>query len=544
MKNKIICGDSAEKLKKIEDNSVDLIVTDQPYRYGFMGKNWDLKKDFTVIWEECLRVLKPGAFAFIMNAPRSDCQLLLLTELANAGFDIKFSPIFWTYASGFPKAMNISKAIEKRKGIKGIKIPASEVGFMKPDNQDWHQTKHQIIMPKIQTNIAKKFDGSYAGFQPKPAVEMINIVMKPLSEKSYIDQVLKNGKGITWLNDCRIPYSEILDGLNTLKYVQGLTYNKDVIVPFGQSNTAKENYKIDLKNKEKRRKKIIALKENAKNEKYNINSPEYRKAVKEDIESSPQFQKALASFNKLKKKLVGGRLSQEKRWTFADEKVDGYKTQDFDDVDLNLKGRFPANLLISDRVLDMGKNMKTGDVNPHKSKGTSKIYGDGKGYLQGKKITSSTKGDSGDYSRYFSLDNWWKEHIKELPKKIQKTFPFLYCSKASKQEKDKGLKNLPLKTTEGMRKNAGPALVEKDYSKRTQMHNTHPTVKSIKLMSYLITLGSRPRDVILDPFAGSGTTGIACKLEDRQFILIEKEKEYYDLMKKRLKSYKTQRKLM
>jgi site-specific DNA-methyltransferase (adenine-specific) len=66
------------------------------------------------------------------------------------------------------------------------------------------------------------------------------------------------------------------------------------------------------------------------------------------------------------------------------------------------------------------------------------------------------------------------------------------------------------------------------------MKNNHPTVKPIKLMTYLVTLGSRPTDLVLDPFAGSGTTGIACIQTGRDYILIEKDKDYYNIMLERL----------
>jgi site-specific DNA-methyltransferase (adenine-specific) len=66
------------------------------------------------------------------------------------------------------------------------------------------------------------------------------------------------------------------------------------------------------------------------------------------------------------------------------------------------------------------------------------------------------------------------------------------------------------------------------------MKNNHPTVKPVKLMSYLITMGSRPTNTVLDPFAGSGTTGIACIQTGRDYILIEKNKDYYNIMTERL----------
>ena len=144
MKRQLIHGDSVKELKKFDDNSVDLLCTDPPYGYGFMGKHQDtfkekdstksqqvgwmspgMKKDtygmkefFDPIWKECLRVLKPGALAFVMSAPRSDVQTIMSQTLRDSGFDISFTPIYWTYASGFPKAMNIGKMIDKQKGAK------------------------------------------------------------------------------------------------------------------------------------------------------------------------------------------------------------------------------------------------------------------------------------------------------------------------------------------------------------------------------------------------------------------------------------------
>lgn len=65
---------------------------------------------------------------------------------------------------------------------------------------------------------------------------------------------------------------------------------------------------------------------------------------------------------------------------------------------------------------------------------------------------------------------------------------------------------------------------------------THPTVKPLKLLAYLITLGSRAGDVVLDPFLGSGTTAIAAKQLGREYIGIEREKEYVEIAEARIKS--------
>jgi len=139
--------------------------------------------------------------------------------------------------------------------------------------------------------------------------------------------------------------------------------------------------------------------------------------------------------------------------------------------------------------------------------------------------------DSGSFSRYFDLDKWWEERIKNLPASVQKTFPFLIVPKASKSEKNRGCEDLPLgeppasarsKPAEGRQSPLG-----------NPRQNYHPTVKPLKLMSYLITLGSREGDTILDPFGGSGTTALASKLLGRHCIISEVEKKYCEIAAKR-----------
>ena len=97
----IVCGDCKDVLAIIPDESVDLIVTDPPYGISFMGKDWDRAVPPVDIWRECLRVLKPGAFAFVMSIPRMDCLSEMGKRLAEAGFETGFTPIFWAYASGY-----------------------------------------------------------------------------------------------------------------------------------------------------------------------------------------------------------------------------------------------------------------------------------------------------------------------------------------------------------------------------------------------------------------------------------------------------------
>ena len=126
--NKIYNMDCMKGLKKISDDSIDLIVTDPPYGLtnlnplnliddesikskGFMGKEWDNLPP-VAIWKECLRVLKPGGFAFVMSIPRQDALMIMQYRLAKAGFNINFTSLYHAFASGFPKSYNIAKGVE------------------------------------------------------------------------------------------------------------------------------------------------------------------------------------------------------------------------------------------------------------------------------------------------------------------------------------------------------------------------------------------------------------------------------------------------
>lgn len=165
---------------EIPDNSVDEIVTDPPYGYSFMGKDWDKVVLGVEYWKECLRVLKPGSFAFVMSAPRQDVLGRMIVNLTDAGFDTGFTSLYWAYAQGFPKAMNIGKAVDKRLGaerevISGVPKPEEYSGKFDQRSSTERPKDNGAITPE-----AKALDGSYAGYQPKPAVEVILVCMKPL----------------------------------------------------------------------------------------------------------------------------------------------------------------------------------------------------------------------------------------------------------------------------------------------------------------------------------------------------------------------------
>jgi len=194
------CSDALTILRGLESDSIDLLATDPPYGIGFMGKDWDKALPDKEIWRECLRVLKPGAFAFVMSIPRSDCLSRMIISLEDAGFGVNFTPIFWTYASGFPKAQNIGKAVDKRLGaereVVGSRILKGNAGVDTKtkggtyvSGQSFTGVK-EISIEKATTPQAKALDGSYGGFQVKPSVEVVIVAQKPMTEKTYVGQAL------------------------------------------------------------------------------------------------------------------------------------------------------------------------------------------------------------------------------------------------------------------------------------------------------------------------------------------------------------------
>ena len=99
-------GDSAEVLKQYPDNHFDSVVTDPPYGIEFLGKDWDSNTGAIEVWQECLRVLKPGGYMLAFSAARTYHRLAV--NLEDVGFEIK-DQIMWLYGSGFPKAQDIGK---------------------------------------------------------------------------------------------------------------------------------------------------------------------------------------------------------------------------------------------------------------------------------------------------------------------------------------------------------------------------------------------------------------------------------------------------
>ena len=188
---KLINNDCIIAMKEMPDNSVDSIVTDPPYELGFMGKSWDSSGvAFNVeVWQEALRVLKPGGHLIAFSGSRTYHRMAVAIE--DAGFEIR-DQIMWVYGSGFPKSLNIAKALDKSEGLlehegTGMIPDGSPTMSMYPAIKP-----SEYVSPEPPGFHAKQWDGW--GTALKPAHEPMVLARKPLIG-TVANNVLTHGTG-------------------------------------------------------------------------------------------------------------------------------------------------------------------------------------------------------------------------------------------------------------------------------------------------------------------------------------------------------------
>jgi len=498
MKQKLINGDCIEELKKLPDNSIDSIVTDPPYELGFMGKEWDKSgiANNPKLWKEALRVLKPGGHILSFGGTRTYHRMAVAIE--DAGFEIR-DCIFWCYGSGFPKSHNIGKAIDKKLGNKRKVVGERTDGAYSPGtaNQGINEytalklSKENNSNPKRGEDFGKITKGNSKwegwGTALKPAVEPIVLGRKPLSEKTIVDNVLKHGTGGINIDDSRVTLGD----------------NEKVVRNFNDfSNQYGAEVGIG---------KIPLLKSEA--------TPQGRFPANLILEC------ICDEVIEGKEEVVS--IHDAPTGTFAGGEQDRGSIKNYRERNVG-KTIIHTNPDCPCYVLDE----QSGDL----SRGKKRIVKGG-GHQEGGMVGGKSKkiiptidyGDKGGASRFF--------------KEIEGDRIF-YAAKASKSERNNGL--------EGFEEKPGGALVGNNIETQNpgnkigaepnkQVQNTknnHPTVKPVKLMKYLIKLITPPNGTVLDPFMGSGTTGVAAKLEGFNFVGIEKEEEYIKIAEARIKNYK------
>ncbi len=195
---KIIHANNIDYLRTLKDNSVDSVVTDPPYGISFMGKKWDYDVPSVELWQEVFRVLKPGGHMLVACGTRT--QHRMAVNIEDAGFEIR-DIVAWVYGSGFPKSMDVSKAIDKMMGAEREVIGYKKV-MGKNDEIIYGKYKGGIQnITKPSTEEAKQWQGW--GTALKPSMELWTLARKPL-DGTVAQNILEYGVGGINIDGCRV----------------------------------------------------------------------------------------------------------------------------------------------------------------------------------------------------------------------------------------------------------------------------------------------------------------------------------------------------
>lgn len=521
---KIFVGNNIELLKKYPDNFFDSIVTDPPYGLGkepnaeemlqawittgylevkgtgFMGKEWDAFVPQPIFWKEVFRVLKHGGHVVSFFGTRTYDWGVMSMRLA--GFEIR-DCIQWLYGSGFPKSHNISKAIDKMYGaereIVGKKTTGNakqktnksgEFGVWANENTSGTQ-KVDVTAPS--TDQAKEWDGW--GSALKPANEPIVLARKPLEKGlSIAENVLKWGTGAINIDASRISVSEN-DKNHRENPSQGNSGENSIFGVGGHNGNLQQDGRFPSN--------VILT-----------HHPECKCLGLKKFKPSNGSGRASEKGGGFNKGMFGNGTSDNIGGTFIDE--NGEETIE----NWNCHDDCPIKVL---------------DEQSGERKAGGKVVG----------TEPSKTGQNGIYNTYNRIENDPYSDTGGASR-------FFYVAKASKSERNFGLTGFEEKTSgslnfrnpESSGRSEDAPSVEKMGGLTEKRTNFHPTVKPVKLMQYLVRMITPPNGTVLDPFSGSGTTGVACKIDGFNFVGLELSEEYAKIAQARIDAFVEEKELI
>lgn len=514
----------------IPDQSVDAVCTDPPYGIGFMGKDWDsfrpeqvakrqqqnarkgterrsaqypdrvgssqgggvgIKYDeslagnqrfqaWMTLWaEEALRILKPGGHLLAFGGTRTSHRLACAIE--DAGFEIRDS-LLWMFGSGFPKSLDVSKAIDKAQGAEGhwrqedhpgragprqpSEAGGAKIGQIQAQRGPDEEGLRHVYEPS--TDAAKEWEGW--GTALKPAHEPIVVARKPLAG-TVAANILEFGTGGINVDGCRIKTDE--DDPNL------------------RSNPTKSNGLRSI---------------------FGVGDVEYRRGPEE----SGRWPANVVLSHTCLCGPVGTRIIKGD----PRETGEGKRPGGFADIGAeNGDGKPNAAVYGNEEVVEWdcapgcpvaALDAQTGNLQSgFMAAGTQR---EGIGYRGGlgTQVANDTYGDAGGASRFF------------------------YCAKTSRAERNAGLDEFEKRPLNWSSGDQSPGTFQAEGTERAA-RNSHPTVKPINLMRWLVRLVTPPGGIVLDPFVGSGSTGCAAVLEGFDFVGIEREAEYVAIAEARIK---------
>lgn len=605
----VLHGSNLHLLAVVRDNFAHAVVTDPPYGLSFMGRDWDKALPDPRTWSECLRVLRPGGHLVAFGAPRLVHRLTC--QIEDAGFEIR-DQLLWVFGSGFPKSLDVSKAIDAAAGA------VREVVGHHASPGSLGTTAYGVMERKVvditapATDAARQWSGW--GTALKPAYESITLASKPYpqsEERARLVAVLTQLEmQLCWLshaNDAERCSTSSRLGLagacvSALRDAEALSATRGALCALtgtSQSEWAArsclstvtswrsilEDLSIDTSTcitetgssqtttwktlrclASEITPRTIILEEIAQPGRWLNASPaasvlsavcESMRGTRARSALATAISSGLTSYRDadahslgpayepivLARKPLDGTVAQTvQRWGTGAINVDGCRVEGEKGVPASVSnagglgwstggdmarkaeqnGRWPANLILDEAAGAM-LDVQSGTT---KSSAASGVVRNGRsGGIMGavgKLRDGRPEGhsDSGGASRFF------------------------YCPKASRSEREDGLDHLPSRVVDPSREDDAAARGNPRTGAGRSgeaRRNPHPTVKPVDLMRWLVRLVTPPGGMVLEPFAGSGTTLVACALEGVDCLGMELDADYVEIARARVEHARVQR---
>lgn len=459
-------------MKELETDSVEAIVTDPPYGIKFMNKTWDVSCPSVEIWQECLRVLKPGGHLLSFSGTRTID--FIMGRIREAGFEIR-DTLTWLYGSGFPKSHNI---------------------------------------------------GAGRGTALKPACEFIVMARKPF-KGTVAKNVLKHGTGVLNIDECRVG----IDKNDNSDWSGSNTSNKSEKHCFGVDSFKK----ITSREKPQGRwpANLILDEEAGKmlDEQSGDCGGRWGKVSKNKTNS--MFFGEHDNSSKISNNSIGDTKGGASRFFYTAKSSKRERNKNCEEVltweGLDLNWLTETISLLKKDILDA---LSTENIEWNTLLSGNNIM---EGFPQDIRFIIKTVIKL--IIELKTLKSLQPLNIKDITLDAIRTIMEHGLSLAESVENIKQLKKTII-NGEMERSALGVSNVVLrmllKVKEKGNKGNCHSTVKPQKLMQYLIKLVTPPEGTVLDPFMGSGSTGVACKELGFNFIGYEINKEYMEIACKRL----------
>lgn len=641
-------GDCLETLRAMPDASVDSVVTDPPYGLGkepkardvlrawldgqefkpggsgFMGKSWDAFVPSPMVWAECLRVLKPGGHLVAFAGSRTYDWIVMGVRLA--GFEVR-DQLFWMYGSGFPKSMDVSKAIDKAAGAER-EVVGENPNYRPVGSGLSINPSHCPDITAPATDDARTWEGW--GTALKPSFEPVVWARKPLSAVPFA----------SILAECSATMEALLWSISPAKLVETCSASSLAALEKGSGSALWTAAALNtLSSLGKSGVMAMCSSPEAGQTLWNIASSwsailgeSWRRMNMSTTRTETDLITAWKTCASLASLITPESITRDATshggiaWSAANaakgSTVDGWNLTPTPTPTAGALATSEIAAKVSAEIARIAESLLASSEDPTRGSASRRAttrsgvpnhcpivvarkplsgtvaanvleHGTGAINVDGCRVgfssatdenESKAKNRHGDFDSSpprrvsFGADNrpgrnydppgrWPANILHDGSPEVLAVFPkskdgvagkrtangslfdmgahdewggyggegsaarFYYCAKASRAERELGLADFTPETVGDGRKKS----IDNAYQRgKTERRNVHPTVKPAAVMRWLVRLVTPPGGTVLDPYSGSGTTGVAAALEGFGFIGCELSPEYVGIARARI----------